>query len=143
MRSNLQIKFAINFTIQTLVPEIAQFKFDINVNSLKGMMEINLDSTKSFSADIDFALGNYNPKILDNIFKIRDSKKRPDLDSIFHDISRNEASNIDKDTGEILISKLIDSNVITVKKTKQGQKSLFLTKDATAIPTEDNAVFFS
>ena len=143
MRSNLQIKFAINFTIQTLAPEVAQFKFDINVNSLKGMMEINLDSTKSFSADIDFALGNYKPKILDNIFKIRDSKKRPDLDSIFHDISRNEASNIDKDTGEILISKLIDSNVITVKKTKQGQKSLFLTKDATAIPTEDNAVFFS
>ena len=143
MRSNLQIKFAINFTIQTLVPEVAQFKFDINVNSLKGMMEINLDSTKSFSADIDFALGNYKPKILDNIFKIRDFKKRPDLDSIFHDISRNEASNIDKDTGEILISKLIDSNVITVKKTKQGQKSLFLTKDATAIPTEDNAVFFS
>ena len=143
MRSNLQIKFAINFTIQTLVPEVAQFKFDINVNSLKGMMEINLDSTKSFSADIDFGLGNYKPRILDNIFKIRDSKKRPDLDSIFHDISRNEASNIDKDTGEILISKLIDSNVITVKKTKQGQKSLFLTKDATAIPTEDNAVFFS
>ena len=60
----------------------------------------------------------------------------------FSMISRemNEASNIDKDTVQILISKLIDSNVITVKKTKQGQKSLFLTKDATAIPTEDDTV---
>ena len=35
---------------------------------------------------------------------------------------------------------MIDSNVITVKKTKQGRKSLFLTKDATAILTEDNTV---
>ena len=33
--------------------------------------------------------------------------------------------------------------MITVKKTKLGQKSLFLTKDATAIPTEDNTVFIS
>ena len=37
---------------------------------------------------------------------------------------------------------MIDSNVITVKKTKQGQ-DLFLTKDATAIPTEDNTVSIS
>ena len=35
---------------------------------------------------------------------------------------------------------MIDSNVITVKKTKQGQKSLFRTKDATAILTKDNTV---
>ena len=38
---------------------------------------------------------------------------------------------------------MIDSNVITVKKTKQGQKSLFLTKDGTAILTEDNTVSIS
>ena len=38
---------------------------------------------------------------------------------------------------------MIDSNVITVKKTKQGQKSLFLTKDATTILTEDNTVSIS
>ena len=104
------------------------------------MTENNLDSAKSVPADIEFTLSNYKPKIVDAIAKIRDSKKRPDLDSIFHDISRNEASNIDKDTVQILISKLINSNVITVKKTKQGQKSLFLTKDATAILIEDNTV---
>ena len=63
--------------------------------------------------------------------------------SIFHDISRNEALNINKVTVQILISKLIDSNVITVKKTKLDQKSLFLTKDTTAIPTEDNTVSIS
>ena len=40
--------------------------------------------------------------------------------SIIRDISRNEASNINKDAVQILISKLIDSNLITVKKTKQG-----------------------
>ena len=107
------------------------------------MTENNLDSAKSVPADIEFTLSNYKPKTVDAIAKIRDSKKRPDLDSIFHDISRNEASNIDKDTVQILISKLINSNVITVKKTKQGQKSLFLTKDATAILIEDNTVSIS
>ena len=70
-------------------------------------------------------------------------KKRLDFDSIFHDISRNEFSNIDKDTVQILIPKLIDSNVITVKETKQGQKSLFLAKDATEILTDDNTVSIS
>ena len=84
------------------------------------MMENNLDSTKSVPADIEFTLSYYKPKILDAIVKILDSKKRPDLDPTFHDISRNEAANIDKDTVQILISKLIDSNVITVNKAKQG-----------------------
>ena len=106
------------------------------------MTENNLDSAKSVPADIESTLSNYKPKILDAIVKIRDSKKRPALDSIFHDISRNEASNIDKDTVQILISKLIASNVITVNKTKQGQKSFFLTKDATAILTKDNIIEF-
>ena len=82
------------------------------------MTENNLDSTKSVPADIDFTLSKYKLKIIDAIVKIRDSKKRPDIDSIFRDISRSEASSIDKDTAQILISKLIDSNVITIKKTK-------------------------
>ena len=82
------------------------------------MTENNLDSTKSVPADIDFTLSKYKLKIIDTIVKIRDSKKRPDIDSIFRDISRSEASSIDKDTAQILISKLIDSNVITIKKTK-------------------------
>ena len=55
-------------------------------------------------------------------------------------LTATEASNIVKDTLQILISKLIDSNVITIEKTKLGQQSLFVTKDATAILTKDNAV---
>lgn len=69
---------------------------------------------------IEYKLSNYNFKILDAIVKIRNSKNRPDLNSIFHDISKNEVSNIDKDTVQTIISKFIDSYVITVKKTKQG-----------------------
>ena len=69
---------------------------------------------------IEYKLSNYNFKILDAIVKIRNSKNRPDLTSFFHDISKNEVSNIDKDTVQTIISKFIDSYVITVKKTKQG-----------------------
>ena len=73
------MKFTINFTI----------KFDINGNYFKVMTENNLDSAKTVSADIEFTLSYYKTKILDAIVKIRDSKKCPDLDSFFHDISRN------------------------------------------------------
>ena len=75
---------------------VLQFKFDINGNYFKAMTKNNLDSIKSVSADIDFTQSYYKPKILDAIVKIRDSKKRPDLDSIFHDISINEASKLTK-----------------------------------------------
>ena len=34
-------------------------------------------------------------------------------------------------------------NVVTVKKTKQDDKSVFLTKETTTIPTEDNTVFIA
>ena len=75
---------------------ISQFKFDINGNPFKVMTENNLDSVKTVPADIEFTLSNYKPKIPDAIVKIRDSKKFSGLDSIFHDIARNEAWNIDK-----------------------------------------------
>ena len=87
-RTDKQIKITVNFTI----------KFDINGNFFKVTTENNLDFAKSIPTDIEFTLSNYKPKILDAIVKIQDSKKHTDLDSIFHDISRNEASNIDKDT---------------------------------------------
>ena len=75
---------------------ISQFKFDINGNPSKVMTENNLDSVKTVPADIEFTLSNYKPKIPDAIVKIRDSKKFSGRDSIFHDIARNEAWNIDK-----------------------------------------------
>ena len=115
---------------------VSQFKFDINGNFFSN------DGKQSRLHQISCRY-LVHTKILDAIVKIRGSKTRPDLDHIFHDMSRNEAWNIDKDTVQVLMSKLIDSNIITVKKTKQGQKSLFLTKDATAIPTKDNKVFIS
>ena len=42
-----------------------------------------------------------------------------------------------------LTENLIDSNVIAVKKSNQGQEFLFLTNDATAIPIENNTVSIS
>ena len=101
------------------------------------------DSVNSVLADIEFKLSNYKLKVVNAIIKTRDSKKHSDIDSIFHDISRNKASNIRKDAVQIPMSKLVDLNVIIVNKTKQGQEPLFPTKDTTAIPTKDNTVFIS
>ena len=61
--------------------------------------------------------------------------------SWFHFPELLEISNIDKNVVQSLISKLIDLNVVTVKKTKQDHKSVFLTKKTTTTPTEDNTIF--
>lgn len=51
-------------------------------------------------------------------------KKRPELDCIFHDVSKNDASNIDKDTVQFLVSKLIHSMQLLLTKQNKS-KSLF------------------
>ena len=75
-----------------------------------------------------FKLRNHKPKILDAIVKIWDFKKRPDLDFAFRDVSRNESSDINRDIVKMLISKLIDSNVTTMKKKKTKSKISFSNK---------------
>ena len=66
------------------------------------MTENNPDSVKSVPADIEVTLSNYQPKIPDATVKIRNSKRTSRPRFYFHDISRNEASNIDKDKVQIL-----------------------------------------
>ena len=118
----------------------------MRTNPFQVIAENRLVSTNSVPADIEFKLSNYKPKILDANIKIWNSKKSQDLDSIFHDTSRYETSNINKNHPElnsifhhtsrneasdtnkvqIRISKSTDLNVITLKKTKQGKESVFL-----------------
>ena len=71
----------------------------------------------------------FKPKVLNAINKIRESKKRPDNDSILDYIIKTEASNVDK----LIISitnELINQNLIENKKTRQGLDSLHLVKSS-------------
>ena len=64
--------------------------------------------------------------ILDSIYKLREKKKRPDIDSIFDFLSKTVATNIDEDTLTNSISQLITQKVLVNKKTSNGYDSLYL-----------------
>ena len=64
--------------------------------------------------------------ILDSIDKLREKKKRPDIDSIFDFLFKTKATNIDKDTLTDSISQQITPNVLVNRKTPNGYDSLYL-----------------
>ena len=63
----------------------------------------------------------FKDKILKAIIEIRtNSKKRPDLNSIYNYVIKSEASNVDMDFIESVMVELINNNKITNKKTVTG-----------------------
>ena len=62
-------------------------------------------------------------KILNAIDKIRKNKKRADLNAITDHILRTEASNLDQDFIEMMISELTNRNQIEHRRTPQGLDS--------------------
>ena len=65
-------------------------------------------------------LGNFlylKPKILETIDTIRTKKKRADVNSVYIELCRNQASNIDEKAIASFVSELIKLNEIVNKKT--------------------------
>ena len=75
-------------------------------------LEKNLENTETSSL--------FKPKILGAIDRIKEKKKRPDIDSIYDYLSRTKASNIDKVSIEQILSELVKENVLVNKKTSLG-----------------------
>ena len=67
----------------------------------------------------------YEDKIFSTIKYIRDRKQRPDVDAIFEDIAKNEASNISKDFIEDSMTKLMKEGKVINKKTSEGLDSFY------------------
>ena len=75
-------------------------------------LTITNENTETFSS--------FKPKILCTIDRIKEKKKRPDIDSIYDYLSRTGASNIDKVTIELILNGLVKENVLVNKKTSLG-----------------------
>ena len=71
-------------------------------------LEKNRENTETFSS--------FKPKILCDIDRTKEKKKRPDIDSIYDYLSRTVASNIDKVTIELILNELVKENVLMNKK---------------------------
>ena len=62
----------------------------------------------------------FKTKILCAIHRIKEKKKRPDIDSIYDYLPRTEASNIDKISIWLILNELVKKNVVVNKKTSLG-----------------------
>ena len=63
---------------------------------------------------------SFKPKILCAIDRIKEKKRRPDIESIYDYLFRTEASNIDKVSIELILNELVKENVLVNKKTSLG-----------------------
>ena len=69
---------------------------------------INLNENINDSKSSEFSL--FKPQILEAIDTIRTKKKRADVNSIYKELCRNQASNIDEKTIASFVSELIKLN---------------------------------
>ena len=81
-------------------------------------VSINLNENINDSEPSEFSL--FKPKILEAIDTIRTKKKRADVNSIYKELCRNQASNIDEKTIAKFVSELIKLKEILNKKTNYG-----------------------
>ena len=101
-------------------PELSDKKIIIAFDKLK----ITPESERSIKENSNNIDNGIKTIILDRIDKLRRKKKRPDIDSIFHFLSKTMATNIDKDTLTDSISQLITQKVLVNKKTPNSYDSL-------------------
>ena len=88
--------------------------------------KLSISPEEKQSDDARSMLLLFKPKVLNAINNIRESKKRPDNDSILDYIIKTEASNVDKTLIISITNELINQNLIENKKTRQGLDSLHL-----------------
>ena len=91
---------------------MAQDNFHIMDNAFK---QLSI-STEGLSDEIT----HFKPKILNTIEFIRNKKKCADTNSIYEELSKSEATNIDKNTIHIIINELLTQKVILNKKSCYG-----------------------
>ena len=78
-------------------------------------------------------------KIIDSIKEIRDKRRRPDKESIFHHITSLVATNISKEYIEHIIDNLLHSNIIINKKTRANNDSYHLNVNIDKTPCESQS----
>ena len=79
---------------------------------------VNINCNENINDSESSECSLFKPKILEAIDIIRTKKKRADVNSIYKELRRNQASNIDEKTIASFVSELIKLNEIVNKKNK-------------------------
>ena len=96
-------------------------------------MEHQTDNTQHIErANNDDSFEIFKPKILMAIDKIKEKKKRADIDAILNFIAQADATNIDKNTIKDFVTQLVAQKLLIKKNRSQGNESYHKT------PTEED-----
>ena len=87
--------------------------------AFKNLIISSKDKNKNESVTSD-KLFLFKPKILQAIEYIREKRKCPDTNAIYEHLKKTEASNIDKETIDNIISELINQKILENKKSTYG-----------------------
>ena len=66
--------------------------------------------------------------IIDAIYSIRRSSKRPDINSIFKALAKDNGTNIDFHSVEKEVKNMVENGLLENRKTCQGLESFFYTR---------------
>ena len=94
--------------------------------AFKNLIISSKDKNKNESVTSD-KLFLFKPKILQAIEYIREKRKRPDTNAIYEHLKKTEASNIDKETIDNIISELINQKILENKKSTYGDSFRLIT----------------
>ena len=98
-------------------------------------MEHQTDNTQHIErANNDDSFEIFKPKILMAIDKIKEKKKRADIDAILNFIAQADATNIDKNTIKDFVTQLVAQKLLIKKNTSQGNESYHKTPTEEEIP---------
>ena len=99
---------------------------DEEISDAFDKLKITLETENSIEENSDDLDNGMKIMTLDSIDKLRERKKRPDIDSIFDFLYKTVAANVDKYTLTDSIPQLITQKVLVNKKTPNGYGSLYL-----------------
>ena len=98
-------------------------------------MEHQTDNTQHIErANNDDSFEIFKPKILMAIDKIKEKKKRADIDAILNFIAQADATNIDKNTIKDFVTQLVAQKLLIKKNTSQGNESYHKTPTKEDLP---------
>ena len=114
-----------------------------SLNDTNASTEIEMEHQCDNALHIDSVNNNdsfniFKPKILIAIHKIKDKKKRADIDSIHDFIAQTKATNIDKNNIKDFVTKLIAQKLVIKKKTPQGYESYHKISYSIRTSTKEN-----
>ena len=99
---------------------------DEEISDAFDKLKITLETESSIEENSDDLDNGMKIMTLDSIDKLRERKKRPDIDSIFDFLYKTVAANIDKYTLTDSIPQLITQKVLVNKKSPNSYDSLYL-----------------